>query len=279
MKPFYERGSVRIYHGRAEVIGPALAAEGLAGIVGSDPPYSAKVHSKSRAGARKTPPLDGNGHLSRCAIDREKDIPFHYLTASARRALAQTAALLTSRWSWMFCDEESAWLWRVSLGAAGMEYVRTCRWVKQCATPQFTGDRPGSHDEAIVLTHRTGPKGKPVKKHWNGGGRGNLYTHQVVQEHRPGCGEPRENETQKPEGLMLDLVRDFSDPDETVIDLCMGFATTGIACIRLGRAFVGIEEREAQCALAAQRLDAELDGVGLRARQAGQLGLFGGQAA
>lgn len=278
MRPFYERGAVRIYHGRAEVIGPALAAEGLRGIVGSDPPYSAKVHSKSRAGARKTPLLDGNGHLTRCAIDREKEIPFTHLMPSTRRALARTAAALCSRWTWMFCDEESAWLWRLSLGAVGMEYVRTCRWVKQCATPQFTGDRPGSHDEAIVLAHATGPKGKAIKKRWNGGGKGNLYTFQVVQEHRPGCGEPRENETQKPEGLMLDLLRDFSDDGETVIDLTMGFGTTGVAAVRLGRGFVGIEERESQCALAAERLDAEIDGVPLRARQAGQLGLFGASA-
>jgi len=273
MTPFYSRGPATLYHADGVETGLRLASDGLRGFVLCDAPYSRKVHGKSRAGARKTPLLDGNGHLTRCAIDRAKDFGFAHLTPTLRRGLARAAKVLADRWAGMFCDEESAWLWRLSLTAQGMEYIRTLHWIKLCATPQFTGDRPGSHEESIVLCHALGEKGKPVKKRWNGGGKGNIYTHQVVQEHRPGCGEPRINETQKPEKLLVDLISDFTVPDETVIDLTAGSCTAGIAAIRLGRRFVGVEMREAQCREAAERLDAELDGVRLRPRQAGQMGL------
>ena len=225
------------------------------------------------------------GGITRCAIDRAKDFGFAHLTPELRRGLARAAKALVSRWVGMFCDEESAWLWRISLEAAGLEYIRTEHWHKLCAAPQFTGDRAGSHWEDIVFAHAVSPKGKPVKKHWNGGGKGNVrgaydpdtpakvHAVQVVQEHRPGCGEPRINETQKPEKLIVDLLADYSDEGETVVDLTAGACTSGVAAIRLGRQWVGVEAREEQCRQAAERLDAELDGVRLRARQSGQMSL------
>ena len=291
MKPFYERGNVRLYCGDGVETGLALAAEGLRGMVFCDAPYSPTVHKKSRAGARKTPLLDGNGHLTRCAISRERDFGFSHLTPALRRGLARASNALASRWVAQFCDEESSWLWRMSLRAAGLEYVRTEHWHKLCAAPQFTGDRPGSHWEDIVMAHQTAANGKPVKKHWNGGGKGNVrgdyeddapanvYSVQVVQEHRPGCGEPRINNSQKPEKLIADILTDYIDPGECVIDLTAGGCTSGICAIRKGLPWVGVEMRPEQCETAAARLDAEIDGVSLRSRQAGQLALFGGQAA
>lgn len=290
MTPFYSRGPATLYHGDGVEIGLWLASQGVRGIVFCDAPYSRKVHGKSRAGARKVPLLDGNGHLTRCAIDRAKDFGFAHLTPQLRRGLARAAKALASRWVGMFCDEESSWLWRLSLQAAGLEYIRTEHWHKLCAAPQFTGDRAGSHWEDIVMAHALGSKGKPVKKHWNGGGKGNVrgdyepvpakvHHVQVVQEHRPGCGEPRINETQKPLRLCLEWLEDYSITGEIVIDLTCGAATTGDAAIRLGRQFIGVEMRESQCKEAAERLDAAIDGVPLRARQAGQLGLSFGDAA
>lgn len=288
---FYERGGVRLYCGDGVETGLRLAAEGLRGFVLCDSPYSRTVHGKSRAGARKTPLLDGNGHLTRCAISRERDFGFAHLTPTLRRGLARASKALASGWVAQFCDEESAWLWRLSLRAAGLEYVRTEHWHKLCAAPQFTGDRPGSHWEDIVMAHQTTAKGKPLKKHWNGGGKGNVrgdyepdtpakvYPVQVVQEHRPGCGEPRINNSQKPERLIADILSDYSAPGEPVIDLTAGGGTSGVCAIRKGLSWVGVEMRPEQCETTAARLDAEIDGVSMRAREAGQLDLFGGIAA
>ena len=37
------------------------------------------------------------------------------------------------------------------------------------------------------------------------------------------------------------MVRTYSNEGDTVLDNCMGSGTTGVACKRLGRNFIGIE--------------------------------------
>lgn len=49
------------------------------------------------------------------------------------------------------------------------------------------------------------------------------------------------HETQKPVELLSEIVRDFSVPGDTILDPFMGSGTTGVAAIKLGRRFVGIE--------------------------------------
>lgn len=47
--------------------------------------------------------------------------------------------------------------------------------------------------------------------------------------------------TQKPVALMEYLIRTYTNEGETVLDNCMGSGTTGVACARAGRRFIGIE--------------------------------------
>lgn len=47
--------------------------------------------------------------------------------------------------------------------------------------------------------------------------------------------------TQKPVDLMAYMVRTYSNPGDVVLDFTMGSGTTGVACKREGRSFVGIE--------------------------------------
>jgi site-specific DNA-methyltransferase (adenine-specific) len=62
--------------------------------------------------------------------------------------------------------------------------------------------------------------------------------------------------TQKPLALMDYLVRTFSDAGDLVLDNTMGSGTTGEACQRAGRRFVGIEADPGYFELATRRLDA-----------------------
>lgn len=234
----------------------------------TDPPYSERVHSKSRAGARKAPLLDGNGRMSRAAISREADFGFEHITHEERVDVAEWIEGHCRRWALVFSDVESDHRWRESF--ARFEYVRTAFWHKIGGTPQFTGDRPGTHLEAITCMH---PRGR---KAWNGGGKGNLYPALTVIE-RGGqrrANNERVHTTQKPLDLMLSLVEDFTSPGDLVVDLYAGSCTTGVACLRLGRRFVGFEVNSSWAELGRQRLRAEQQSTTPKAIRAGQESLF-----
>jgi DNA modification methylase len=51
-------------------------------------------------------------------------------------------------------------------------------------------------------------------------------------------------------------VTKFTDEGETVLDPFMGSGTTGVACMKLGRKFIGIEKRADYFDLACRRIDA-----------------------
>jgi site-specific DNA-methyltransferase (adenine-specific) len=60
--------------------------------------------------------------------------------------------------------------------------------------------------------------------------------------------------TQKPVALMEWLIRTYSNEGETVLDCCMGSASTGVAALKTGRKFVGIEKDPLYYELAVNRL-------------------------
>lgn len=47
---------------------------------------------------------------------------------------------------------------------------------------------------------------------------------------------------EKPVALMEYIIKTYSNEGDTVLDFAMGRGTTGIACVNLGRSFIGIEE-------------------------------------
>ncbi|MBB3313622.1 site-specific DNA-methyltransferase (adenine-specific) [Rhizobium sp. BK196] len=63
--------------------------------------------------------------------------------------------------------------------------------------------------------------------------------------------------TQKPVDLMEYLIRTYTNPGDVVLDNCMGSGTTGVACLKTGREFIGIEKDLGYFATAQQRLAAE----------------------
>lgn len=64
--------------------------------------------------------------------------------------------------------------------------------------------------------------------------------------------------TQKPVALFEYLICTYTNKGDTVLDNCMGSGTTGIACIRSGRKFIGIEKDAAHFATACKRIEQEL---------------------
>jgi site-specific DNA-methyltransferase (adenine-specific) len=88
---------------------------------------------------------------------------------------------------------------------------------------------------------------------WNSGGKRGVYTHLTNPPNRDG-----EHPTEKPIALMSELVLDFTVHQQLIADPFMGSGTTGVAAVKLGRRFVGIEIDARYFAIACRRIDAAL---------------------
>lgn len=231
----------------------------------ADPPYSEHTHAKSKAAPRTLANPSG-GKAERKTV-RARDLGFDSLSSGLAVDFAREAARLTTRWVLVFSDDHGIGTWRATLEEAGLEVVRTCPWIKPNAAPQFTGDRPGCGWEALIVAHATGARGKPIAKRWNGGGHRGVFTYDVPR-------EAERHPTEKPIGLMLELVDLFTDRGELVIDPFAGRATTGVACLRRDRRFLGAELDESMAARARERLDAEVAGSDIFSLRRGQVAMF-----
>lgn len=61
--------------------------------------------------------------------------------------------------------------------------------------------------------------------------------------------------TQKPVALLEYLLKIYSNPGDTVLDFTMGSGSTGVACVRTDRNFIGIEIDEKYYDIARERIE------------------------
>jgi site-specific DNA-methyltransferase (adenine-specific) len=236
-----------------------LGSEGLSTLadksvdhVITDPPYEAEAHTLQRrtksTGWRNGKPA------------REKPLDFAAITDGERRRSGTEIARVASRWVLVFCQVEAAMLWRIATAGGGAKYARTMVWTKPGAQPQLSGDRPGMGYESILVAHAS-----PGRTRWNAGGKCGVYDapRAAIE-----AGRQQLHMTEKPLSLMEALVSDFTDPGELVCDPFAGSGTTGVACIQLGRRFVGWERDPKYFAVAVKRLRAAREQLGLFERPA-----------
>lgn len=240
----------------AEVL-PFLPPRSVDHII-SDPPFSARVHSgQSR--------LDGLGGVE------ELDLGFASLSPALRNIVAEHSMRAGRRWTLLKSDLSGTAAWESDLSANGARFTRFGVWWKEGAQPQFTGDRPANGAEGIAIAHA--PSGGRMR--WNGGGKHARWMHPIAR-------EDRVHTTQTPLSLWLEIVEDFTDPGELILDPFCGSGSLGIACVRLGRRYIGIDNgKDAQgkpwAEWAREGIQAEEQGVSRGAARAGQLGLFAAQ--
>jgi len=121
--------------------------------------------------------------------------------------------------------------------------------------PQMTDGKPykprGSHNvgrpEALLLANK--PVGyaddfNPSKRY--------PVSIQEFSNHLEG--DNRLHPTQKPVALLEYLIRTYTNPGDLVLDNTMGSASTGVACLRQGRRFIGIEKDAEYFEIAQKRM-------------------------
>ena len=219
-------GACTLYRGDALEVLPTLET---IDVIITDPPFTAKTHHGARTNSWKQPnsvrPL-----LHFDAISLQKLRLILELSCPERWAIA------TVDYHHCIALEQEA--------PQGLRFIRFGIWNKTCAAPQFSGDRPAQGWEAIAILHHA-----THQLRWNGGGTRAVWTYDKIQGTKSII-----HPTQKPLPLVLALTKQFSNRQETVLDPFMGSGTTGIACIKLGRSFIGIEIDERYFQMACERI-------------------------
>lgn len=229
--------TVTLYLGDCLDILPGLSVDHTI----SDPPYEDELHS---AFGKKIDRNDG-ANLPR-SVNMLKPLEFCGVNAT-RPDIAAACVKASAGWVILFTLAEGVRSWRDDLQAAKAKWDTTCFWVKPDSAPRFNGQGPARAAECFVTCWAgTG------YRRWNGGGKRGLYTHCV------NTGRQGEHPTEKPVPLMVEIVGDFTQLGETVCDPFMGSGTTGVACVRLGRSFVGIEQDPKWFDLSCRRIADEL---------------------
>ena len=223
---------VTLYCGDCREILPTL---GKVGHIICDPPYEDELHNAigriRRNDGRKMIQSLGFGGIN-----------------SDRDTLAPLLVNSSAGWCIIFTLAEGVRAWRDPMQLAGAKWDTTLAWIKPDASPRFNGQGAARGFECAVTAWCA-----PGYRRWNGGGKRGVYTHCV------NVGRQGENPTEKPLPLMVDLIRDFTEAGQTVSDPFMGSGTTGVAAVKSGRMFIGIERDEKWFDLSCRRIQAALD--------------------
>lgn len=220
-------GDCTLYLGDCLEVMPAL---GEVDAVITDPPFEAEAHTKQRREIR------ASGLINEA-------LPFAAINEDIRKEFARVVSPKCLGWSITFCQAEAVQAWREVYEAASAKYKRPMVWIKPDGMPQFTGDRPAMGYESIVACwHGKG------KSSWNGGGRHGVFNFPK------GEGQAQPHPTTKPIKLMQELVKLFTNSSALVLDPFMGSGTTGVACAKMGRKFIGIEIDEGYFDIACKRI-------------------------
>lgn len=192
----------------------------------TDPPYSERTHTGQRSNG-------GKGSHVPAGIDAGSTI--HYAPATGE------LPDVPSEWVIVFSDHSGAVANEATLEARGLYVFAPVVWAKSNPTPRLAGDGPSSGAEYITVA-------RPRKRVRVSGSRPGTYY------------GPTEQQTgmsfmgRKPMWLMRTLVRDYSEPGDTILDTFAGSGTTGRAARLEGRRCILIEQDPETAAKAAQLL-------------------------
>ena len=230
-------GDATLYLGDCLEILPTL---GKVDAVVTDPPYcSGAATEAGRGGAthqglRSETMRSGRFHWFRADNMTTAGLCELLRSMCVRAPVAEDGHILA------FCDWRMVTMLGPAMESAGWRLRNLVVWNKG-HFGAGTGFRP-QHEMIIHLTQRS-PK-------FHSASFGNVLTHKRVS-----SGD-RAHPTEKPVGLMVDLLTVSTPAGGTVLDPFMGSGSTGVAALMSGRKFIGIERDPAHYESAVRRIEA-----------------------
>jgi site-specific DNA-methyltransferase (adenine-specific) len=231
-------GTIQLYCDDCLNILPTIQA-GTVDAVVTDPPYAVSVARSSVVGR----PGKGTRRLDFFSGDADWAAMNQVVAQATDMAITLKPSCLVA-----WCGHRQIGIISNLLESDGYS-TRMLFWRKKCPPPAPPGAGFAQSVEHAVYGYRPG-------RTWNGG----QYEHNVFDADSYRFGQPGKvnHPTQKPLELIKWNVDLLTSPAHVVLDPFMGSATTGVACIRTGRRFIGIEKEPAYFDIAVKRIKAEL---------------------
>ncbi|MGI9305723.1 MAG: DNA-methyltransferase [Gammaproteobacteria bacterium] len=253
-KYFFNAPGVRLFHGDAVDIMDSLPAES-ADMIFADPPYGLSNGGMSCHAGKRVSVNKGKWDKSRGV---EKDFEFHAAwTAACRRVLKPNGTL------WISGTHHSIYACGFALQKGGWHILNEICWYKPNAAPHLACRMFAHSHETLVWARKT----KTAKHYFDyalmrdGEFADDFFKKKERQmrsvwgvkppDGAPGIwaiNTPPANEkthgkhpAQKPLALMERIVLASSPKKGIILDPFCGSATTGVAALRCGRKFVGID--------------------------------------
>jgi len=125
--------------------------------------------------------------------------------------------------------------------------------------PTYNPQKTNGHKPVNSYSKRNDSDGECYgkTKRSSGGGNTDRYP-RSVQTFKSDKQKIKLHPTQKPMALMEFLIKTYTNKNETVLDFTMGSGTTGVACSRLNRDFIGIELDDNYFKIAEERINLAL---------------------
>lgn len=222
-------GDCTLYHSDCLDVMPTL--DKVDAVV-TDPPFEKEAHKIMRRTQKSI----------KTGIDASLD--FGAINEDLRNFISKWGTENSKGWCLYFCQAEAVAAWRDAIELYNGKYKRACIWVKPDASPQFNWQMPSMGYESIVCQWSGNGHSR-----WNGGGKRGVFTHLTNNKDRHGV-----HPTEKPINLMKELISLFTFDNDKILDPFMGSGTTGVACIKMGRKFIGIELDKKYFDIACQRI-------------------------
>lgn len=222
----FTKENITLYHGDCEEILPVLDVKAQAII--TDPPYGIAFRSNMRSA---TPKFD--------TIVNDDVVQTDWIELLNTAVDTNSCIFAFTRW-----DVEH--IWREAISQCGWNVKSQVIWYKPGGgLGDLYAQFAPSHENAIFA----------VKGDWKFSGR---RPPSVYNFHKDAVSS-YEHPTQKPVQLMSRIVLDITAPGDLVIDPFFGRCSTGVACARYDRKFIGIEINEEYFELGCENISKELE--------------------
>jgi len=254
VNPYFASDDFKLYHADSVEFLEGLPEETV-DLIFADPPYNLSNDGFTCHSGRRVSVNKGAWDESR---GLEEDFSGHLAWIRAcRRVLTPTGSI------WISGTYHSIYACGYALQLAGYHLLNDICWYKPNAPPNLSGRYFTASHETLLWAAKS-----PLSRHtfnydlvkngpWPGDSlkRPNRQMRSVWSIPAPKPGEKRfgRHPTQKPLDLLVRIILASSKEGDLVLDPFTGSSTTGLACYRTGRRFIGVDREKKYLDLSVKR--------------------------